>query len=66
MRTASNVDISQVAAAAGSIQSASPLASFEAWWSTMTRGSRSNSSAWRAPTSPTRSTVAQSDSTSKS
>ena len=30
-RTASRVAISQVAAACGSIQSASPLASFEAW-----------------------------------
>ena len=33
-------------------------ASFEAWWSMTTRGSRSNSSRWRSRTSPTRSSVA--------
>ena len=31
-----------------------PRASFEAWWSMMTRGRRPNSSACRSPTSPTR------------
>ncbi len=44
---ASSATISQVAAAAGSIQSASPTASFDAWWSMTTRGNRSNSSACR-------------------
>ena len=43
-RAASSVTISQVAALAGSIQSASPVAPLEAWWSITTRGSRSNSS----------------------
>ena len=36
----------------GSIQSASPAASFEAWWSMTTRGSRSNSSGWRSADRP--------------
>ena len=65
-RTASSATISQVAAACGSIQSASPSASFEAWWSMTTRGSRSNSSRWRSPTAPTRSSVPQSETTSRS
>ena len=43
-RVARSATISQVAAAFGSIQSASPAASFEAWWSMTTRGSRSKSS----------------------
>ena len=57
--------ISHVAAASGSIQSASPAASFEAWWSMTTRGSRSNSSAWRAATAPIRSSEPQSETTSE-
>ena len=65
-RPASSVTISQVAAASGSIQSASSAASFEAWWSMITRGSRANRSAWRAPTSPIRSSEPQSEMTSRS
>ena len=65
-RAARSVTISHVAAASGSIQSAAPSASFEAWWSMMTRGSRSNSSAWRTPTSPIRSSEPQSEMTTRS
>ena len=66
-RAARSVAISQVAAASGSTQSAGRRSSsFDAWWSRTTRGSRSKSSACRSPTAPTRSSVPQSEITSRS
>ena len=65
-RTVSSATSSQVAAAPGSIQSAGPVPSFDAWWSTMTRGRSANSPGWRVATAPTRSAEAQSASTSRS
>ena len=51
-RVASSAIISQVAAAAGSTQSAGPVSPFEAWWSMTTRGSRASSSRCRLADRP--------------
>src|SRR6185369_16863113 len=63
---ASSTTSSQVAAAAGSTQSRGPPSVFEAWWSTSTRGRRSNSAWWRWSTPPSRSSAPQSHTTSRS
>ena len=65
-RRARSVTISQVAAAFGSTQSASPSTWFEAWWSMTIRGTRANRSACRTPTDPTRSSEPQSEMTTRS
>ena len=65
-RIASSATISQVAAASGSTQSPVPWAALDAWWSMTIRGTSRNSSGWRIATAPTRSAVAQSESTSRS
>ena len=65
-RAASSATISHVAAASGSIQSASPPASFEAWWSMTIRGHVAEQLGMALATAPTRSAVAQSDRTSRS
>ena len=65
-QTAISATISQAAAAAGSIQSPSSAESFEAWWSIVTRGNAANGPGFRRATSPTRLSLAQSASTSRS